>query len=147
MQFLGTVNGLPSLQLGTYLKAVLQRLRPTPDDPRQPAREDSIPERLSESGLSRAEPTRRHDLPYWGIATADPTTPLSDDDAMELALAEARLAADEGEVPVGAVTLIDGRVVAARHNEREGQADPTAHAEILALRDAAAAVGGWRLSE
>ncbi len=80
------------------------------------------------------------------MATADPTKPLSDEDAMELALAEARLAADEGEVPVGAVALIDGRVVAARHNEREVQADPTAHAEILALRDAAVAVGGWRLN-
>jgi tRNA(adenine34) deaminase len=66
---------------------------------------------------------------------------------MELAIAEARAAADEGEVPVGAVALIAGRVVAARHNEREGTADPTAHAEMLALRDAAATVGGWRLSE
>ena len=74
------------------------------------------------------------------------TTPLSDDDAMELALGEARLAAKQGEVPVGAVALVDGRVVAARHNEREAAADPTAHAEILALRDAAAAVGGWRLN-
>src|SRR5580692_4778274 len=75
------------------------------------------------------------------------TTPLSDEDAMALALVEARAASEEGEVPVGAVALIDGKVVAARHNEREGAADPTAHAEILALRDAAAAVGGWRLSE
>jgi tRNA(adenine34) deaminase len=66
---------------------------------------------------------------------------------MDLALAEARAAAEEGEVPVGAVTLIAGRVVAARHNQREGAIDPTAHAEILALRDTAAAVGGWRLSE
>ena len=66
---------------------------------------------------------------------------------MDLALAEARAAAEKGEVPVGAVTLIAGRVVAARHNEREGAIDPTAHAEILALRDTAAAVGGWRLSE
>ena len=65
---------------------------------------------------------------------------------MELALAEARAAGDEGEVPVGAVAVIAGKVVAARHNEREGAADPTAHAEILALRDAAATVGGWRLS-
>ncbi len=65
---------------------------------------------------------------------------------MRLALAEARLAADEGEVPVGAVALIGGRIVAARHNEREAAGDPTAHAEILALRDAAAAVGEWRLS-
>jgi tRNA(adenine34) deaminase len=66
---------------------------------------------------------------------------------MELALVEARLAAAEGEVPVGAVALIGGKVVASRHNEREQAADPTAHAEILALRDAAAALGGWRLSE
>jgi tRNA(adenine34) deaminase len=66
---------------------------------------------------------------------------------MELALAQARLAAQLGEVPVGAIALIGGRVVAARHNERERAADPTAHAEILALRDAATNVGGWRLSE
>jgi tRNA(adenine34) deaminase len=65
---------------------------------------------------------------------------------MALALAEARAAAAAGEVPVGAVALRDGRVVAARHNEREGTGDPTAHAEILALRDAAAEFGGWRLS-
>ncbi len=79
------------------------------------------------------------------MPTADQTEPLSDEDAMALALAEARLAAEQGEVPVGAVALIDGRVVAARHNEREAAADPTAHAEILALRDAAVAAGGWRL--
>ena len=66
---------------------------------------------------------------------------------MALALAEARVAFEQGEVPVGAVALVGGRVVAARHNEREGAGDPTAHAEILALRDAACAVGGWRLSE
>ncbi len=72
---------------------------------------------------------------------------MSDQDAMGLALAEAHAAVDEGEVPVGAVTLIAGKVVAARHNQREGAADPTAHAEILALRDTAAALGGWRLSE
>jgi tRNA(adenine34) deaminase len=64
---------------------------------------------------------------------------------MALALAQARLAAARGEVPVGAVTLLDGAVVAARHNERERTGDPTAHAELLALRDTAAAVGGWRL--
>jgi tRNA(adenine34) deaminase len=66
---------------------------------------------------------------------------------MALAVAEARAAAEAGEVPVGAVAVIGGRLVAARHNEREGAADPTAHAEILALRDAASSVGGWRLSE
>ena len=73
--------------------------------------------------------------------------PLSDDDAMALALGEARAAADAGEVPVGAVTLLEGRVVVARHNERERTGDPTAHAEMLALRDTAAALGGWRLAD
>ena len=64
---------------------------------------------------------------------------------MELALAEARRAVERGEVPIGAVVAIDGEVVAARHNERESTNDPTAHAEILALRDAAAARGSSRL--
>ena len=64
---------------------------------------------------------------------------------MDLALAEARRAVERGEVPIGAVVAIDGEVVAARHNERESTSDPTAHAEILALRDAAAAQGSSRL--
>jgi tRNA(adenine34) deaminase len=71
---------------------------------------------------------------------------MSDDDAMARALAEARAAAAEGEVPIGAVVVADGRIVAARHNERERAQDPIGHAELLALRDAAAALGGWRLS-
>ncbi len=64
---------------------------------------------------------------------------------MELALAEARSASAHGDVPVGAVVWHDGDVVASRHNERERTGDPTAHAEMLALRDAAARLGGWRL--
>ncbi|HEY3845213.1 MAG TPA: nucleoside deaminase [Acidimicrobiales bacterium] len=71
---------------------------------------------------------------------------LSDEEAMDLALVEARRARDHGDVPVGAVTLVGGLVVASRHNERELAGDPTAHAEILALRDTARAIGGWRLS-
>ena len=68
------------------------------------------------------------------------------DDAMRLALDEAALAVSHGDVPVGCVVVVDGQVVARRHNERELQGDPTAHAEVLAIRDAAAAVGdGWRL--
>ena len=74
-------------------------------------------------------------------------TPLNDDDAMDLALVEARAAAQQGEVPVGAVTIVGGLVVASRHNERERTSDPTAHAEMLALRDTAAALGSWRLSD
>jgi tRNA(adenine34) deaminase len=69
-----------------------------------------------------------------------------DDEAMVEALVEAAAAAAAGEVPVGAVVLLGGETIARRHNERERLADPTAHAEILALRDAAAHVGGWRLT-
>ncbi len=65
--------------------------------------------------------------------------------AMSLALEEARAALDHGDVPVGAVVLNDGEVISRRHNERELLGDPTAHAEILAIRDAAAALGSWRL--
>ena len=64
---------------------------------------------------------------------------------MATALAQAVLAVDHGDVPVGAVVVRDGQIIAARHNERELTGDPTAHAEILAIRDAAAVVGHWRL--
>ncbi len=66
---------------------------------------------------------------------------------MARALDEARAAERHGDVPVGAVVVRDGLVIAARHNERELTGDPTAHAEVLALRDAAAHVGHWRLHE
>ena len=68
-------------------------------------------------------------------------------DAMRIALEEARAAAAHGDVPVGAVVLRDGAVIARRHNERELTNDPTSHAEVLALRDAAAQVGSWRLDD
>jgi tRNA(adenine34) deaminase len=63
------------------------------------------------------------------------------------AIREARLAAAEGEVPVGAVIVKDGQVLVRAHNERESLADPTAHAEILAIRRAARELGRWRLSD
>jgi len=65
---------------------------------------------------------------------------------MRLAIAEARRAAAEGETPVGAVVLREGRVIAAAHNMTEQTNDPTAHAELLAIRRAAEALGSWRLS-
>jgi len=66
---------------------------------------------------------------------------------MGLALVEATGALTHGDVPVGAVVLgPEGGVLASRHNERELARDPTAHAEVLALRDAAAALGSWRLT-
>jgi tRNA(adenine34) deaminase len=70
---------------------------------------------------------------------------MNHDEYMELALAEAALAADAGEAPVGAVIVRDGRVLASAHNEREALHDPTAHAEMIAITQAAAALGGWRL--
>jgi tRNA(adenine34) deaminase len=66
---------------------------------------------------------------------------------MDLAMEEAAAAAVHGDVPVGAVVLVGGRVVARRHNERELRGDPTAHAELLAIRDAAGARPGWRLDD
>ncbi len=65
---------------------------------------------------------------------------------MAEALAEARLAASEGEVPIGAVVAFEGRVVGRGRNARERLHDPTAHAEILALQEAARALGRWRLT-
>ena len=65
--------------------------------------------------------------------------------AMAAALDEARTAGDAGEVPVGAVLVRDGRIVARAGNERERRGDPTAHAEVLVLRAAAEAAGTWRL--
>lgn len=72
---------------------------------------------------------------------------MEDVQAMRSALELAAEAASAGEVPVGAVVLVDGEIVAARRNEREATGDPTAHAEILALRDAAAAIGDRRLRD
>jgi tRNA(adenine34) deaminase len=65
---------------------------------------------------------------------------------MRRALAAAEEAAGRGEVPVGAVVVVGDEIVAVAHNERETGSDPTAHAEILALRRAAAALGSWRLT-
>jgi len=65
--------------------------------------------------------------------------------AMDLALEQARRAETHGDVPIGAVILRDGELLAAAGNERELRHDPTAHAEIIAIRAAAAALGGWRL--
>jgi tRNA(adenine34) deaminase len=70
---------------------------------------------------------------------------LEDDRFMELALARAAAAAARGDVPVGAVVVRDGVVVGVGENRREVEADPTGHAEIVALRDACRSAGRWRL--
>ena len=65
---------------------------------------------------------------------------------MRVALAEAAEAGTLGDVPIGAVIVRDGRIIARGRNRREADRDPTAHAELLALREAARHLGGWRLS-
>lgn len=66
---------------------------------------------------------------------------------MNLALEQARLAAQQGEIPVGAVLVHEGQLICAAHNQREASHDPTAHAELLCLREGARLLGDWRLRQ
>ena len=94
---------------------------------------------------SSAEHTKVEPVPVSPVRAA--TVQLNHDQLMSQAMAEAQLAPDHHDVPVGALVVSPtGEIIAARHNERELLSDPTAHAEILALRDAAQRVGSWRLS-
>ncbi|MBI4401785.1 MAG: nucleoside deaminase [Nitrospirae bacterium] len=72
--------------------------------------------------------------------------PDKDLEYMQLALEKARLAPALGEVPIGAVLVLDGQVLAQVHNFREVWQDPTAHAEVVAIREAATRLGTWRLT-
>jgi tRNA(adenine34) deaminase len=72
---------------------------------------------------------------------------MRDHELMDLALAEAERAAKEGEVPVGAVVALGDEIIGRGRNQRETLADPTAHAEILALREASAHQGTWHLDD
>lgn len=68
-------------------------------------------------------------------------------DWMRLALKQAQMAFEQGEVPIGAIIVHDGQVIAAAHNEKEQRNDPTAHAEVLVIQRATEALGSWRLSD
>ena len=70
---------------------------------------------------------------------------MNDEQYMKEAIAEANEAGALGEVPVGCVVVVDGAIVGRGGNRRESAMDPTAHAEMIAIRQAAVAVGGWRL--
>src|SRR6476469_6812543 len=70
---------------------------------------------------------------------------MSDEEFMRLAISEAERALEHDDVPIGAVVVRDGEVIGAGRNERELDQDPTAHAELLALREAARALGSWRV--
>jgi len=76
----------------------------------------------------------------------DGMDPCSDERYMRMALAEAEAALEHEDVPIGAVVVRDGVVIARAHNQRELLNDPTAHAEMIALTQAASAVGSWRLT-
>jgi tRNA(adenine34) deaminase len=82
-----------------------------------------------------------------GVPGPDEHHPDLDRAMMDLALEAAREAGAAGDVPVGAVISVEGAVVASAGNRRERASDPTAHAEILALRQAAAALSSWRLDQ
>jgi tRNA(adenine34) deaminase len=71
----------------------------------------------------------------------------NDEFLMGFALSEARLACEAGEVPIGAVVVVDNQIVGSGHNQPIGSNDPTAHAEIIALREAARRIGNYRLTE
>jgi len=71
---------------------------------------------------------------------------VTDNECMHLAIAQARAAAVRGEVPIGAIIVLEDRIVAAAGNRTIGDCDPTAHAEIVALRAAAVTVGNYRLN-
>ncbi len=81
-----------------------------------------------------------------GAGAATDGVVTDDERFMRMALDEARLAAEEGEVPIGAVVVCDGHVVARAHNRRETDADPSAHAEFSAMVAAARELGRWRLT-
>jgi hydroxymethylpyrimidine/phosphomethylpyrimidine kinase len=109
---------------------------------------------------ARSHGPLHHMHPYYALPTTGaprersstttvaPSATTTDDDArfMRLALDEARLAEATGDVPVGAVVVVDGQVVSRGRNAREAIHDPTHHAEIAALREASQALGRWRLT-
>ena len=83
--------------------------------------------------------------PFTKVRTLSSESPTADERFMRLALREAQRASAHDDIPIGAVVIRAGEVIAAAHNERELRQDPTAHAEILALREAARALGSWRV--
>ncbi|MBS4031612.1 MAG: tRNA adenosine(34) deaminase TadA [Clostridiales bacterium] len=72
---------------------------------------------------------------------------MTDNYFMREALIEAQKAFDKGEIPIGAVLVREGKIIARDHNRREELNDPTAHAEVLVIRDAGKTLGGWRLPD
>ena len=111
----------------------------------------TMPSLHYESKGQRFDSSRARHRGQGGGPTSLPTTIVTSADAddtqcMALALEEARRAESEGEVPIGALVVLDGRIIGRGRNQVIAASDPTAHAEILALREAAAALGNYRLT-
>jgi tRNA(adenine34) deaminase len=114
-----------------------------------------VHERGGPALISQTQRARRSfdGLPAGREAVADTSTVSEtrffarEEQFMRLALREAERAPESGEVPIGAVVVRDGEVIGAAGNERERRSDPTAHAEILALRAASRRLGGWRIPD
>jgi tRNA(adenine34) deaminase len=85
------------------------------------------------------------DLNLTKAADLDPRSAVEDERWMRLALAQAEKAIELGEVPIGAIAVLDGQVIGTGYNRKESDRDPTAHAEMIALRQAAAQLENWRL--
>ncbi len=140
-------------RLGYYNLQTRRRPRlPAPQPGRQPERGALRPrQRQRERHQLVVSAASRGDAPRASSDTGSPAPAglllWSADDIrfMTLALHEAQRAGERGEVPVGAVLVQAGAVLGSRGNEREARRDPTAHAEMLALRDAAGVLGGWRI--
>jgi tRNA(adenine34) deaminase len=113
---------------------------------REPAlRNRSFPSSVAPRGSRILRPERSR-VTYASVSAGEPLERPEDQVWMTEALAEARRAADIGEVPIGAVVVREGEILGRGHNRREIDGDPLAHAEILAIREAASRMGGWRLS-
>jgi tRNA(adenine34) deaminase len=108
---------------------------------------DPIRQTCDFAGAALSQSSRRRRIIDMNTSTAHTDRPAPDVWFMRLALREAERALAHDDVPIGAVIERAGEVLAAAHNERELRADPTAHAEILALREASRSLGTWRLED
>ncbi len=107
----------------------------------------SLPSPLSSPPLSSKGPVPANVEPLGAslLSSLSPEASAEAEAFMRKAIEAAEAAAAIGEVPVGAIVVVRGEIVSVAHNERETKNDPTAHAEVVALRRAAAALGSWRL--
>lgn len=153
------IDTLPELlaQIETFFDDAWEAPRGDPDEKEERPAPEHPPAGAETSSPCKCFSGGTQNFAHAGEAQSEPAAPRGceldlepahpeDDAFMDEALAEADVAAAEGEIPIGAVAVFNGRVIARAHNRRERDHDPTAHAELLAIRGAAEALGAWRLS-